>query len=62
MTKIMQLFSIHSVQIRSYSWIYKAFDSPVSSEIFDLLLFVSYISSQSNGIRFDDYFFLIRFV
>ena len=30
---------------------------PMSSEISDLLLFVSYFASQSKGIRFGDYFF-----
>jgi len=30
---------------------------PVSSEISDLLLFVSYFTSQSEGIKFGDYFF-----
>jgi len=30
---------------------------PVSSEIADLLLFVSYFASQSKGIKFGDYFF-----
>ena len=30
---------------------------PVSSEISDLLLFVSYFASQSIGIKFGDYFF-----
>jgi len=29
----------------------------VSSEIFDLLLFVSYFASQSKGIKFGDCFF-----
>jgi len=29
----------------------------VSSEISDLLLFVSYFASQSKGIKFGDYFF-----
>jgi len=31
--------------------------SPVSSEISDLLLFVSYSASLSKGIKFGDYFF-----
>ena len=30
---------------------------PMSSEISDLLLFVSYLASQSKGIKFGDYFF-----
>jgi len=30
---------------------------PVSSEISDLLLFVSYFASQSKGMKFGDYFF-----
>jgi len=29
----------------------------MSSEISDLLLFVSYFASQSKGIKFGDYFF-----
>jgi len=34
-----------------------SFCSPVSSEISDLLFFVSYFASQSKGTKFDDYFF-----
>jgi len=34
------------------------FCSPVSSEISDLLFFVSYFASQSKGIKFGDYFFM----
>jgi len=32
MTKITQFISIDSVQIRSWSWIYEAFYSPVQSK------------------------------
>ena len=32
-------------------------EAPVSSEISDLLFFVSYFASQSKGIKFGDYFF-----
>jgi len=35
---------------------------PVSSEISDLLLFVSYVVSQNKGIKFGDYFFDVCFV
>ena len=31
---------------------------PMSSEISDLLLFVSYFASQSQGIKFGDYFLM----
>jgi len=34
----------------------------VSSEISDLLFFVSYFASQSKGIKFGDYFFDVRCV
>jgi len=36
--------------------------SPVSSEISDLLLFVTYFASHSEGIKFGDYFFDVRYV
>jgi len=38
------------------------FRLPVSSEISDLLLFVSYFASQSKGINFGDYFFDVCFL
>jgi len=34
----------------------------VSSEISDLLLFVTYFASHSEGIKFGDYFFDVRYV
>jgi len=35
---------------------------PVSNEISDLLLFVSYFASQSKGIKFGNYFFDVHCV